>query len=418
MAEFKTTLSPEALAPILAALDDAEENYAAEHPGPQVGRRPVHVLYGGADRFQAETASKMGALAVKAFDERLPDAAGLARVTGMPAALAAAVRPRVAEKLAREAVEDFRIDFEDGYGPRPDAEEDAHAVGAALETATAMSRGVLPPFIGIRVKPLTRADMARSSRTLDLYLTALLKAARGRLPANFVVTLPKVAFPEQVLALSDLLERIERAHVLRNGSVGVELLIETPTALVSPDGAVAPRLLVEAARGRCVGLHLGPYDMTASVGVDVGGQTLDHPACAFALRLAAAAVSGTGVELSDGPVSTLPLGADVAAIDAALGLHYRQVRRALNEGVHRGWDLHPAQLGTRYAAVYAHYLEALPAARERLTRFIEGREKAVAAGTVFDDAATVRGLTNFFQQGLACGALKPADAPVGAVTAA
>lgn len=411
MAEYKTTLSPEALAPILAALDDAEENYASEHPGPQGGRRPVHVLYGGADRFQAETASKMGTLAVKAFDERLPDALALARVTGMSSALAAAVRPRVAEKLAREAVEDFRIDFEDGYGPRPDAEEDAHAVGTALETATAMSRGVLPPFIGIRVKPLTRADMARSSRTLDLFLTALLKATRGRLPANFVVTLPKVAFPEQVLALSDLLERIERAHVLRNGSVSVELLIETPTALVSPDGAVAPRLLVEAARGRCVGLHLGPYDMTASVGVDVGGQTLDHPACAFALRLAAAAVSGTGVELSDGPVSTLPLGTDTAAIEAALGLHYRQVRRALNEGVHRGWDLHPAQLGTRYAAVYAHYLEALPAARERLTRFVEGRAKAVAAGTVFDDAATVRGLTNFFQQGLACGALKPEDAP-------
>lgn len=409
----KTTLSPEALAPILAALDDAEENYASEHPGPQGGRRPVHVLYGGADRFQAETAAKMGTLAVKAFDERLPDGAALARVTGMPAALAAAVRPRVAEKLAREAVEDFRIDFEDGYGPRPDAEEDAHAVGAALETATAMSRGALPPFIGIRVKPLCRADMARSSRTLDLYLTALLNATRGRMPANFVVTLPKVAFPEQVLALSDLLERIERAHVLRNGSVGVELVIETPTALVSPDGAVAPRLLVEAARGRCVGLHLGPYDMTASVGVDAGGQTLDHPACAFALRLAAAAVSGTGVELSDGPVSTLPLGKDVAAVEAALGLHYRQVRRALNEGVHRGWDLHPAQLGTRYAAVYAHYLEALPAARERLTRFVEGKAKAVAAGTVFDDAATARGLTNFFQQGQACGALKPEDAPAG-----
>lgn len=411
MAIPKTTLTPEALAPILAALDDAEESFAAEHPGAASGRRPVHVLYGGANRFQAETAAKMGALAAKAFDERLPDAAALARVTGMPEALAAAVRPRVAEKLAREAVEDFRIDFEDGYGPRPDAEEDAHAVGAAHETATAMSRGSLPPFLGIRVKPLDRAQMMRSARTLDLYLTALLHATRTRLPAGFVVTLPKVAFPEQVLALSDLLERIERAHVLRSGAIGIELLVETPTALVSPDGAVSPRLFIEAARGRCVGLHLGPYDMTASVGVDVGGQTLDHPACAFALRLAAAAVSGTGVELSDGPVAQLPLGADAAAAERALALHYRQVRRALNDGVHRGWDLHPAQLGTRYAAVYAHYLEALPSARERLTRFTEGRAQAVAAGTVFDDAATVRGLTNFFRQGLACGALRPEDVP-------
>ena len=416
MANPRTTLTPEALAPILAALDDAEEAFVAGTPGPTGSRRPVHVLYGGADRFTAETAAKMGALALKAFDARLPDAAALARVTGMPATLAAAVRPRVAEKLAREAVEDFRIDFEDGYGPRPDAEEDAHAVGTALETATGLARSSLPPFLGIRVKPLDRAQMARSSRTLDLYLTALLRETRGRLPAGFVVTLPKVAFPEQVLALSDLLERIERAHVLRSGSVAVELLIETPTALVSTDGAVSPRLLVEAARGRCVGLHLGPYDMTASMGVDVGGQTLDHPACAFALRLAAAAVSGTGVELSDGPVATLPLGDDVAAVDGALALHYRQVRRALTDGIHRGWDLHPAQLGTRYAAVYAHYLEALPAARERLTRFTDGRAQAVAAGTVFDDAATVRGLTNFFKQGLACGALKQEDAPALSLT--
>lgn len=411
----KTTLSPEALAPILAALDDAEEAFAAEHPGAAGGRRPVHVLYGGADRFRAETAAKMGKLAGEAFARLLPDAAALARVLGMAPALAEAVRPRVAEKLAREAVEDFRIDFEDGYGPRADAEEDAHAVGAALETATGLARRSLPPFLGIRVKPLDRASMARSARTLDLYLTALLEETHGRLPSGFVLTLPKVAFPQQVLALSDLLERIERAHVLRSGSIGVELLVETPTALVSPDGAVAPRMLVEAARGRCVGLHLGPYDMTASVGVDAGGQSLDHPACAFALRLAAAAVSGTGVELSDGPVSTLPLGEDRPAAEAALALHYRQVRRALAEGVHRGWDLHPAQLGTRYAAVYAHYLENLPAARERYARFAEGQAKAVAAGTVFDDAATVRGLTNFFRQGRACGALRADDVPPGAV---
>jgi hypothetical protein len=34
--------------------------------------------------------------------------------------LAAPVYSRVIEKLKREPVEDFRIDFEDGYGNRPD----------------------------------------------------------------------------------------------------------------------------------------------------------------------------------------------------------------------------------------------------------------------------------------------------------
>ena len=42
--------------------------------------------------------------------------------------LAYTIYRRVTEKLQREPVEDFRIDFEDGYGNRPDDEEDGHAV--------------------------------------------------------------------------------------------------------------------------------------------------------------------------------------------------------------------------------------------------------------------------------------------------
>ena len=41
--------------------------------------------------------------------------------------LAKNVYERVREKLKQEAVEDFRIDFEDGFGHRPDAEEDEAA---------------------------------------------------------------------------------------------------------------------------------------------------------------------------------------------------------------------------------------------------------------------------------------------------
>ena len=408
----KTTLTPETLAPILAALDDADEEFSARNPGPSDSRRPVHTVYGGAHLFKADTAAKLGQLACRAFEASLGDAAALARVTGMDSALAAKVRPRVAGKLAREAVEDFRIDFEDGYGVRSDDAEDADAERAARETADGLRRGTLPPFLGIRIKPLSRDQAVRAARTLDLYLTALLQATRGRLPGSFVVTLPKVAFPEQVLALSDILERIERAFVLGAGTLKVELMLETPSALLGPDGAAAPRLLAEEAHGRCVSMHLGPYDLQASLDVDSASSSLDHPACAWALRLAAASLGGAGIPLSDGPVATLPLGDDAAAVEAALRLHYRQVRRALAEGIGRGWDLHPAQLGTRYAAVYAHYLEGLDSARARLKRFTEGQAKATAAGTVFDDAATARGLTNFFAQGLACGALTPEEADI------
>ena len=50
-------------------------------------------------------------------------------------------------------------------------------------------------------------------------------------------------------------------------------------------------------------------------------------------------------------------------------------------------------------------------------RFQDALAKAVSSGTVFDDAATARGLGNFFSQGLACGALTPEEAGAGAAAA-
>jgi hypothetical protein len=79
--------------------------------------------------------------------------------------LAHTIYARVQEKLQREPVEDFRIDFEDGYGNRPDAEEDGHAEAAAIEVAKGMEAGSLPPFIGIRIKPFNEELRARSIRT-------------------------------------------------------------------------------------------------------------------------------------------------------------------------------------------------------------------------------------------------------------
>ena len=112
--------------------------------------------------------------------------------------LAHSIYNRVSEKLRREPVEDFRIDFEDGYGNRPDEEEDGHAASAADEVAEGMANGTLPPFIGIRIKPFTEELRARSMRTLDIFVSTLLEKSGGKLPENFVVTLPKITIPEQV----------------------------------------------------------------------------------------------------------------------------------------------------------------------------------------------------------------------------
>src|SRR5207245_5457563 len=161
-----------------------------------------HTVYGGAQLFGHDVAAKLGASALALLEEHAPDAGSFASAIGLPEGeLAATVYARVLDKLHHEPVEDFRIDFEDGYGVRPDAEEDGHAIAAA----TAMARGAiehtLPPFVGIRIKPLTPELHQRSLRTLDLFLDTLLERTRGALPHHFVVTLAKITAPEQVATL-------------------------------------------------------------------------------------------------------------------------------------------------------------------------------------------------------------------------
>src|SRR6185437_8193106 len=135
--------------------------------------------------------------------ENAPDAWSLMRALGEAdvrpnRGIWEVVYPRVLEKLKREAVEDFRIDFEDGYGNRPDAEEDGHAESAAAEVAQGIANKTLPPFIGIRIKPFNEELRARSMRTLDIFVSSLVEKSGGELPDNFVVTLPKITVPEQV----------------------------------------------------------------------------------------------------------------------------------------------------------------------------------------------------------------------------
>jgi hypothetical protein len=99
-----------------------------------------------------------------------------------------------------------------------------------------------------------------------------------------------------------------------------------------------------------------------------------------------------------------------AAVHHGWALHYRHVRHSLRHSYYQGWDLHPAQLPTRYAAVYAFYLEALEAATERLSRFVERAARATLTGDVFDDAATGQALLNFFLRGVGCGAITEEEA--------
>jgi citrate lyase beta subunit len=404
-----TSIPENALGVFLDALDKGNVRVAELFPGDSPQRQPVHVVYGGAHLFKADAAAKLGAIALRALDDHAPDAATLASAIGLDPARADRIYARVREKLTREPVEDFRIDFEDGFGNRPDQEEDGFALTAADEVAIALSRGTLPSFIGIRIKPLTEELKRRSLRTFDLFLTRLLERSGGVLPPNFVVTLPKITTADQVAALASACDAFEYWRELTPGTLRFELMVETTQSIFAADGTVAlPRFIAEGG-GRIVAAHFGTYDYTAACNITAAHQHMLHPACDFAKHVMQVALAGTGIWLSDGATNIMPIGSR-EVVHRAWRLHAEHVRHSLVNGFYQGWDLHPAQLPTRYAAVYAFFLEGLDAASDRLRNFVQKAAQATLVGDVFDDAATGQGLLNYFLRAMNCGAITEEEA--------
>ena len=458
---MKRTLPLEALHEIAMRLEQAHKAFLRRYPGPSGERQPIHVVYGGAHPFprrnhaprweisrcdRSKNTRPISRSSQKRLACRVPIACRLrqtrspplqksmeadaqaVRRENRPAWLAHTVYRRVREKLRREPVEDFRLDFEDGYGNRPDDEEDGHAASAANEVSAGMNSGELPPFIGIRLKPFTEETRERSIRTLDIFLTELAVKSRGSLPKHFCITLPKVTLPDEVAALADNCSRLEPMLDLEPGALRIELMVETAQSIFNERGEANLLPLVAAARGRCVAAHFGPYDYTSSLGIAAPRQAGTHPASDFARRVMQVALSGSGIRIADGPLNVLPIPPYRAAKDGGaltarqieenraivhLGwkLQFEHVRRALELGFYQGWDLHPAQLPARFAAVYSFFLENLDSSAERLRNFIDQAAQATRIGQVFDDAAMVQGLLNFFLQ---AGALRRVDRGRGA----
>jgi len=404
-----TTIPEHAFTTLVDALNSANARVADQFPGDSPARQPVHTVYGGAHLFKADAANKLGALALRSLQEHAPDAATFAEALSLDAALADRIYLRVIDKLTREPIEDYRIDFEDGFGNRPDAEEDRFALAAADEVAAGLAGHLLPPSIGIRIKPLNEELKRRSLRTFDLFLTRLLDRAGGVLPPQLVITLPKITSPQQVTALASACDAFEYWRELPNGTLRFELMIETTQSIFAPDGTVAlPRLIAEGG-GRIVAAHFGTYDYTASCGITAAHQHMLHPVCDFAKHVMQVTLAGTGIWLSDGATNVMPIGAR-DAVHRAWRLHASHIRHSLFSGFYQGWDLHPAQLPSRYASVYAFFLDGLTAASDRLKNFVQKAAQATLVGDVFDDAATGQGLLNYFLRAMNCGAITEQEA--------
>ena len=453
----KTTLTEVLLREISAGLEREHAAFRVRYPGPSGERQPIHTYYCAGDLFRRDLARTLGEHALRSLDEfapdfitfakaiglagaeRLPNSPGVAanlaealaadpeaaRIENRPAWFAHGVYTRVRERLLRVPVEDLHIDFEDGYGNRPWEEEDRDAAAAAGEIAAAIDAGVLPAGIGIRIKPFSEDLRARSLRTLDIVVTELAAKARGKFPARFFVNLAKVTVPGEVAALANACSHLERLLALAPGTLRIELMIETTQAVINDRGEANLLPLVDAARGRCVAAHLGVYDYTAARGITAAHQRMRHPACDFAREVMQVALAGTGVWLSDGGTNVLPvpvhradgpsaltaqqIAENRAAVHAAWKLHFEDVRHSLVNGFYQGWDLHPAQLPTRYAAVYSFFLESLEPAAARLRALI-AKGSQPSGGDVADDAATGQGLLAYVLRAVDSGAITEQEA--------
>jgi citrate lyase beta subunit len=214
-------------------------------------------------------------------------------------------------------------------------------------------------------------------------------AAAGLSPGT--VTLPKVQAPEQVQVAVALLGALEA----RTGVTGtaLELQVETAPAVVDADGRITVPLLLAAGRGRVTGLHFGPYDYTAALGLSPREQALDAPVADAAKDLLQLSAAARGVAVSDGSSNVLPVG-DRAQVHAAWALHARLVERGTARGLWQGWDLHPGQLVSRWATLSAFFRERLPEVRARL---------AGTATGVADEPATWAMLDAFTRRAAALG---------------
>jgi len=413
------------------------------------GRIPVHVVYGGADRFSIDTLRKFGQIALDSIRKYAPNFAVFAHVFELPGSehlptfpkavkeleatikadpnkvkrkdkaawFAWTVHQKTIEKLRREPVEDFRIDFEDGYGFRSEEEEDGHAVAAATELANAFKKRRITGFLGFRIKSLEPETYGRAIKTLDLFFATLLDQTAGKLPSDFVVTLPKVTDSKQVKDLVRRLSKIEKDRKLPKESIGIELMIETPDAILDKRGRIAIPGLIKAARGRCHSVHFGAYDYTAALGISASFQDIRHPACGFARSVIQAACAGLRVRVVDSVTTLMPVPVykdetlteaqrteNLRSVHAGWLKHFRNVSDSMAGGFNQSWDLHPNQLVARYAAVYTFFLSEMEAQAARLKTFLGKATQATLTGNTFDDAASAQGILNFFRNGLDCGA--------------
>ncbi len=376
-----TQLPGNVRARIDAMLDTVDAELRTRYPGPDGRVQPIHTAYVPADRATAATPAEWGAAAIELLDRHHDLLAGIDGTDALPT---------VRSRLEQQPIQDLRIDFEDGYGFRADAEEDEAATNAGTALAEWAKQPGGPTSLGIRMKGLAGTERIRALRTLELVLDAA-----GGVPTGFVFTVPKIRAAEQASALVALCDGLERGSGLVAGTLRFELQIESPQAIIAADGSAPIAKMISRSDGRCSALHFGTYDYTAACGIAAPDQALDHPAADYAKSVMQVAAAQTGVWICDGSTQIVP----DRDPESALRNHHRLVGRALRLGYYQGWDMHPGHLITRWLATYEFFRRAIDVAVPRLVAYLDRR-----SGGVMDEPATAEALAATVLRGLNCGA--------------
>jgi hypothetical protein len=367
----------------------------ARYPGPMPGRQPVHTVYLAPQDFHAGVVGEWGVTAITSLEEYGP-------LPGFDSVVHTDLEQQVHDKLQAEPIEDLRIDFAHGAGTAGlgvrGREADRLVAAAARSVAESIGERTAPLAIGIRIPSLVADTRYRAIRTLDVFLDTLLAGgSEPTLPDGFRITVSNVVSVVQVAGLVEVCEVLEAHFALPTGRLTFEIEVASPQAVLGPDGASVAARMLHSAGGRCRSVVFAATRYAAALEIirpEDEALVTDH-----ARSVLQVACAGTGIHLSDGAVTGLPVGG-MGEVRRAWTEHAGLVTRSLRRGFYQGVDRHPAQLPTRFAATFAFYSDGAATAATRLQHYLDGS----AAGTM-EGLPTAHALAGYLIRGLDCGAV-------------
>ena len=412
-----TTLDAGDLEGILADLGTAHARFA-RRVCRRFGRAPArsHRL-----RWRAAVSRRLGAqdrgAGAAALDQYAPDPTALAAAMGLPAASSGAAHDCAPASPTSWRASRWRIigsTSRTDTGTAPMREEDAHSVSAAHGGGGGLPPGN-PPAVhrdthqAASQRNCTGAACARSTcSSRRSHGRSMADSSRDSGSPSRRSSTRRRSPPSR--ACCEALER--RLDAARAGTLRLEIMIETPQSILDADGRSPLRAFVAAGTGASPARTSAPTTTPRSAASPRRGRTCAIPPCDFARHMMQVVTraerrASLGQRDHDAPGAGAPpgrgrgsprhsSGENTAAVHRAWRLHFDNVRHSLTNGFYQGWDLHPAQLVPRYAAVYDFFGAARDAAAARLRHFVAQATHATLVGDVFDDAATAQGLLNFF----------------------